>query len=97
MKHVSGKLVINIISELEGMGAAVSYYDPHVPDFFEEGRERIGIDNLDGLADFDETLIITNHTCFDYDDICNRSKLVVDTRNATKAVRATYADKIRLL
>ena len=88
---------ITIIDQLEVKGAVVHYHDPYVASFREEGHERVGIASLDTLESYDVTLIITDHTCFDYDSICARSNLVVDTRNATSKVRADHADKIRLL
>jgi UDP-N-acetyl-D-glucosamine dehydrogenase len=42
----------------------------------------------------DCVLIATDHSAFDYDFIVTHSRLVVDTRNATKRVR-TGRDKIR--
>jgi UDP-N-acetyl-D-glucosamine dehydrogenase len=38
------------------------------------------------LASQDCVLIATDHSSYDYDFIVQHSKLVVDTRNATKAV-----------
>ena len=36
----------------------------------------------------DATLVVTNHSVFDADFIVRHSRLVVDTRNLTRAVRA---------
>ena len=88
---------ITIIDQLEAKGANVEYYDPHVPTFTEEGRPHHSVANLDDLGDYEVALIITDHTAFDYDDICTRAQLVVDTRNATRDVRAAHPDKVRLL
>jgi UDP-N-acetyl-D-glucosamine dehydrogenase len=40
------------------------------------------------LASQDCILIATDHTAFDYPMIVKNAKLVVDTRNATKAVKS---------
>ena len=84
---------INIIDQLEAKGAHVDFYDPHIPRFIEEGHERIGIADLSGLESYDAAIIITNHTAFDYADIVERSRLVVDTRNATRGL-AEHRDRI---
>jgi UDP-N-acetyl-D-glucosamine dehydrogenase len=39
------------------------------------------------LASQDCVLIATDHSAYDYDFIVKNSKLVIDTRNATKQVR----------
>ena len=41
----------------------------------------------DLLASADCTVIITQHSSFDYDRIVAHSRVVVDTRNATRAVQ----------
>ena len=39
------------------------------------------------LAKADAVLIATDHSCFDYDLIADSSRLLVDTRNATRRLR----------
>jgi UDP-N-acetyl-D-glucosamine dehydrogenase len=43
---------------------------------------------LDNLAQYDAVLIVTDHSSYDYKAIVKQSKLVVDTRNATKGINA---------
>jgi len=43
---------------------------------------------LDNLAQYDAVVIVTDHTSYDYKAIVAQSKLVVDTRNATKGIDA---------
>ncbi len=38
------------------------------------------------LGSFDAVIIATDHDCIDYQALVSASKLVIDTRNATKAV-----------
>ena len=79
-------------------GAKVSYCDPHVPwlpqmrhyDVPRLATEQPGPDYWSSL---DCTLISTDHTLFDWDEIVKYSQLVVDTRNATKEV-AEHREKI---
>ena len=42
----------------------------------------------DALAAQDCVLIATDHTAYDYEFIVRHARLVVDTRNATRNVRA---------
>jgi UDP-N-acetyl-D-glucosamine dehydrogenase len=48
------------------------------------------------LRDSDVTVIVTDHTAYDYEWIVAYSKKIVDTRNATKKIR-NNRDKITLL
>jgi UDP-N-acetyl-D-glucosamine dehydrogenase len=41
---------------------------------------------LENLGQYDAVLIVTDHTSYDYKAIVEQSKLVVDTRNATKGI-----------
>ncbi len=80
-------------------GAIVTYNDPHVPklprmrhhDTPEMGSQLL---TADYLADQDCVLIATDHSAYDYDFIVEHSRLVIDTRNATRNVK-DGRDKIR--
>jgi len=48
------------------------------------------------LRDYDVTVIVTDHTTYDYEWIVAYSKRVIDTRNATKKIR-NNREKITLL
>jgi UDP-N-acetyl-D-glucosamine dehydrogenase len=41
---------------------------------------------LDNLDQYDCVMIVTDHSDYDYPRIVRESKLVVDTRNATKGI-----------
>ena len=41
---------------------------------------------LDNLGSYDAAVIITDHSTYNYQEIVNQSKLVIDTRNATKGI-----------
>lgn len=86
---------IEIMELLEKKGAHVDFYDPHVERFREGEVEHVGVANLDELEGYDIAIITTNHTAFDYADICARAKLVLDTRNATRGI--SNRDNIRTL
>ncbi len=74
---------LDIIRLLEGQGATVSYSDPHVPAFAEDGREfrSVALDSKT-VAAADCVMIVTDHSAVDYRMIKRHARLVVDTRNA---------------
>ena len=74
---------LDIIRLLEGQGAKVSYFDPHVPRFREDGREFRSVElTPERVAAVDCVMVVTDHTLVDYRMIKRHAKLVVDTRNA---------------
>jgi UDP-N-acetyl-D-glucosamine dehydrogenase len=74
---------LDIIRLLEGQGARVTYSDPHVPRFREDGQEFRSVKlTPEVVAAADCVMIVTDHTAVDYRMIKQRARLVVDTRNA---------------
>jgi UDP-N-acetyl-D-glucosamine dehydrogenase len=74
---------LDIIRLLEGQGARVSYHDPHVPVFAEDGHEFRSVPlDPESVAAADCIMIVTDHSGIDYHMIRRKAKLVVDTRNA---------------
>jgi UDP-N-acetyl-D-glucosamine dehydrogenase len=72
-------------------GAEVSYHDPHIPVLpsmrhYPQLKMKSQPLTPEYLARQDCVLIATDHSAFDYQSIVNQSRLVVDTRNATKGV-----------
>jgi UDP-N-acetyl-D-glucosamine dehydrogenase len=43
--------------------------------------------SLDNLDQYDCVLIVTDHSDYDYARIVRESKLIVDTRNATRGIK----------
>ncbi len=79
-----------IIELLKQEGAAVDYHDPYFP-FVGKGRKydlQMKCASLDRVGDYDCVVIVTNHSTYDYADIVKRARLVVDTRNATRGIKA---------
>ena len=79
---------LTIIELLQKEGAIVSYNDPYFP---EVGRGRkydlqMKCAPLDNLGAYDCVLIVTDHSDYNYEKIVRDSKLVVDTRNATRRI-----------
>src|SRR5262245_55209804 len=80
---------LDIIKLLEGQGAKVSYHDPFVPSFVEDGHQARSVPlTKDTLAAADCAVIVTDHTTMDYGLIRAHARAVVDTRNALRRVRA---------
>ena len=81
---------LTIIELLQKEGAIVSYNDPYFP---EVGRGRkydlqMKCAPLDHLSQYDCVLIVTDHSDYDFEKIVRESKLVVDTRYATKGIKS---------
>ena len=79
-------------------GAEVSYNDPHIPALpkmrhWPHLRMESRPLTAEYLAAQDCVLIATDHSAYDYPWIVANSKLVVDTRNATKGIRE-HRDRI---
>jgi UDP-N-acetyl-D-glucosamine dehydrogenase len=80
------------LMELLGQqGAALSYCDPHIPQL--PPMRHYDVPDLESqpstpqyFASLDCTVIVTDHSAFDWDMVVQHSQLVVDTRNATHAV-----------
>jgi UDP-N-acetyl-D-glucosamine dehydrogenase len=72
---------------LERRGAQLSYSDPHVPALRLDGLH-LEAKPEEAAADADCVVIITDHSAFDYRRLVERSRLIVDTRNALKGVRS---------
>ncbi|MFN3597226.1 MAG: nucleotide sugar dehydrogenase [Rubricoccaceae bacterium] len=72
---------LDIIQLLLEKGAQVSYHDPHVPRFDEHGVAMEGVEDLPAaLREADCTLVVTDHSAYDWDELAEHAGLVVDTR-----------------
>ena len=81
---------LTIIQMLQREGAVVSYNDP----FFTtvgSGRRydlRMHSAPLTDLAQYDCVLVLTDHSVYNFSDIVAQSRLVIDSRNATRQIRS---------
>ena len=74
---------LDIIRLLEQFGATVSYHDPWVREFSEDGHSfKSAPLTAETLAATDCVLIVTDHSNIDYEMVRKHASLVVDTRNA---------------
>jgi UDP-N-acetyl-D-glucosamine dehydrogenase len=82
---------VKLIALLRNAGADVSYHDPHVPAFEENGLTMESVDLAPGS--YDCVVIVTNHSAVDYGRLVEDASLVVDLRNATGAL-GSRSDKV---
>jgi len=90
-----------LLERLVKKGADVSYNDPHIPAL----PKMRHWPNLDAMASTpltaeylgaqDCVLIATDHSAYDFDWIVSNSRLVVDTRNATKNIKSGWEKVVR--
>ena len=79
-----------LIELLQAMGCEVSYNDPFFP-FVGRGRKydlNMHSAPLTGLDAYDCVLVATHHSSYDMERIVAESRLVVDSRNATRDIRS---------
>lgn len=88
---------LDVIKLLEDKGAKVLFCDPHVPQFnWKDGKFKSSKLTVALLKKADLTVILTDHTLFNYQWIVDNSRAVFDSRNATQNV-VNNRDKIELL
>ena len=80
-----------LLKLLSERGANVTYNDPHIPTLPKMRHYNVpAMSSVEltpqFLASQDCVLIATDHSAYDYDFIVKHSQMVLDTRNATKAV-----------
>jgi UDP-N-acetyl-D-glucosamine dehydrogenase len=82
-----------IMEILKERGAKLSYHDPHFPKFPTTRHYRhLNTPSVKlaprTIASQDAILIVTNHSDVDHAKVVKHAKLVVDTRNATRGIKA---------
>jgi UDP-N-acetyl-D-glucosamine dehydrogenase len=83
---------LELIELLKHYGAKVDYNDPHVPRTHKMREHDLKMSSVPltagRLRGYDAAIISTDHGAYDYSFIVANSRLVVDTRNATRSVAA---------
>jgi UDP-N-acetyl-D-glucosamine dehydrogenase len=83
---------LTIIDLLLRAGAKVEYNDPFFPTVGRGRKYALDMtstdlgEDMNELARFDCVLIATDHSLYDREQIVRQSRLVVDTRNATRGI-----------
>ena len=88
---------IRVIEALKKRGAEVSFYDPFVAEYRENGVVEKGLEALteEVLRQADLVMVTTAHTTVDYDFVAEHAELIFDTKNAMKNV--SKRENIRVL
>lgn len=83
---------LKLLELLTARGAIMDYNDPYFPGLHK--MRHYDFSNMrsvdltpERLATYDCVLIATDHSSYDYEAVARNSKLVVDTRNATRNVK----------
>ncbi|HMJ62476.1 MAG TPA: nucleotide sugar dehydrogenase [Bryobacteraceae bacterium] len=79
---------LDIMLLLERLGAVVTFSDPYVRRIQTNSGYLDAQEMLPSVAAADCVVIVTDHTAVDYTAVVERSKLIVDTRNALKGFRS---------
>ena len=81
---------LTILELLRERGAIISYNDLYFAHLGHGRHYDLNMKNtpLENLNRFDAVLIVTDHSDYDYENIVAESKLVIDTRNATKGIQS---------
>ncbi len=84
---------LDIVELFMQKGAEVSYHDPHA------AQVQIGTHTLKSvpfanLGSYDAVVIVTDHSSVDYKVVAREAKLVVDTRNALKGLKAEIKGRL---
>jgi UDP-N-acetyl-D-glucosamine dehydrogenase len=79
---------LDLMRLLISKGASIDYYDPYVEEVNLDGNKFYSI-NLSDLKqnNYDLAVIVTNHSCFDYQLFADKFSLIIDCRNAMKNVK----------
>lgn len=80
---------VELIEQLQKLGARVDYSDPHIPVFPSIRRGRFDMASVpltaESLAGYDAVLIATAHDAFDFELIGRVAPLIIDTRGVFPA------------
>jgi UDP-N-acetyl-D-glucosamine dehydrogenase len=82
---------LEIMNILRSKGARITYTDPYIPEI---NYQKLNIKSKplskEVLSQVDCSVIVTDHSKFDYNLIVSNSKLIVDTRNALKGINKKH-------
>ena len=93
---------LDLIHLLRQQGASVSYHDPLAPSIREAGLDMASVGTSgeptlgEALPAADCVVIVTDHSSYDWADVVERSRLIVDTRNAVARAGAAGGKVFKL-
>lgn len=94
VNDVRESAALKIIPLLKKNGAEVDYHDPYIKDLYGSlfGIPHLHMKSIEldyqSLHLYDVVVIITDHSCYEWDKVVNNSHVVVDTRNATEKIKS---------
>ena len=78
---------LDIIGLLHQQGAEVLYHDPFIPNIEDDKIKLSSIpDLMEAVKNADCVVIVTNHSQYDYQEIYQQARCVMDARNALGAI-----------
>ena len=82
---------LTIIELLQKRGALVEYNDPFFPRVGHGRKYALNMNStpLEQIPEFDCVVIVTDHSQYNFREIVDKARLVIDTRNATKGIEGT--------
>ncbi len=90
-----------IFQELLNKKSEVDYFDPYIK-FIPKNREYPNLSHIysidcikENLQKYDAIIICTDHDNIDYQLLVDNSKLIIDTRNATRVIKNLHGSKLR--
>jgi UDP-N-acetyl-D-glucosamine dehydrogenase len=88
---------VEVINELERLGAIVDYFDPYISEYKVHGHVKKGLNILtkEIISNVDLVVVTTAHTNVNYDFVQQNAKFIFDTKNALKSISSR--DNIELL
>ena len=88
---------LDVIGLLIQKGALVNYHDFYIPSLRHDGWNLNSVtDLMEAVEQSDCVVIITNHREYDYAEIVEKAKLIVDTRNALGSAGRENTKVVRL-
>ena len=89
---------LKLIELIKAKGAAVDYHDPYISVIPPLRRYRLNMKSIQlnrkNIVKYDCVVIATDHTVYDYCWLVKHSKMIVDTRNATRDFKQLRGKKI---
>lgn len=85
---------LDVLKLLLDRHAKIDYYDPFVKNVVLYKKPLHSVKNLNNLKKYDAVVIVTNHSNVDYGYVVKNSKLVIDSRNATKGIKDSKIVKL---
>ena len=88
---------LDVIHLLREKGAVVEYNDPYLSGIEVEGVLMESVDlSQDAVSSADCVVITTDHRTYDWGWVVENARLIVDTRNATKDLKARSKNVVTL-